>query len=70
MRQIVPAVLLVLGACQPLQVVSGTEDQVVIEARGTFAVNPGPTASAHCAQYGKEAVLVTVQKPVYYFRCE
>ncbi len=60
---------LALGACQPLQILSATEDHVVIEARGTFALNPGPLASEKCAKYGKEAVLVAAHPPVYEYRC-
>ena len=62
---------LLLGACQPLHVISANEDHIAIEARGTFALNPGPEASEHCAKYGKEAVINPRYHPtIYYFDCQ
>lgn len=61
------------------EVISGSESQVSVKA-GKGA-NPGEDASAHCATYGKQAVLVrsepvggvsaqSANQSVYYFDCK
>ena len=65
---------LALAACQPSQVISSASDQISIETRGTFAPNPQPIASEHCAKHEKIAIIVRVQpidqaRSVYHYAC-
>ncbi len=61
-----------LAGCTPpaykSEIITGTEDGVSIKA-GHYA-NPGPDASEHCGQYGKQAVLTSRSGDIYQFACQ
>jgi len=71
------ALVLVLAGC-PLMprgqtnFISGNADTVSFKV-GTYS-NPGPKAAAHCAKYGKTAMLESVNplpgQDIYTFKCQ
>jgi hypothetical protein len=67
--------LAALMACQRVEPISGTADGIAIKA--SFG-NPGAMAAQHCANFGKQAVLVdtvplapgVTADAIYHFRCQ
>ena len=66
-----------VGRAYEAEIISGNENHVSVKAGK--AANPGPVALQHCAEYGREAVLETVQalpdfsvaqQSVYIFSCQ
>lgn len=60
-----------VAACARNDVLSANQDAIAIKSNS----NPGPTASAHCAKYGKNAMLTGTSQTgvwteqVYTFAC-
>ncbi len=60
----------------PPKIIGGNEKEVAVKTAGMGIGNPGEIALQHCSQYGKAAVLRTVQQlslthasAVYYYDC-
>jgi hypothetical protein len=68
----VGSLALCLAQCVPpgysSEIISGDTQQVAIKAGGY--ANPGPTASEHCAKFGRTAVLQDAGGGIYKFTCQ